>query len=67
MRDVLDGITVKLGGQPIRGRLLPEPSESEESDKQVNQNDNGYRGRSDSRNLPHAVAKRLNPEAASSS
>jgi len=35
--NVIDGITVKLGGQPIRGRLIPEASESDESENRESQ------------------------------
>lgn len=46
--EVIDGITVKLGGQPIRGHLLPEAWLSEKLGKVEDKEDRGGREQSDS-------------------
>jgi hypothetical protein len=42
VEEIVNGITVKLGGQPQGGRILPERSRIEEIGKNGNQEDCGY-------------------------
>jgi len=58
VEDVMNGITVKLGGQPIRGRLLPEGSRREWFGKLGSQKDHEGRERCDPPTFSPGVLKR---------
>jgi len=58
VEDVINGITVKLGGQLIRGRILPAKSESDRLGNVENQEDHGCRKQQDPQNLPPRLLKR---------
>lgn len=56
--DVINGITVKLGGQPIHGHVLPEWLESGRLAKDENQEDQGCREKSPRLDLLSRVSKK---------
>ena len=58
VEEVINGITVKLGGQLIRDRILPERSESESAEKTSPQEDHGYRSPNAPRDFPSRLPNR---------
>lgn len=57
--EIVNGITVKLGGQPIEGRILPERSWVERSGKNGNQEDRGDHEQTGSSPFSPSVLKRV--------
>jgi hypothetical protein len=59
VEDIVNGITVKLGGQPVDGRTFPDRSRIEGFGKTGNQEDCGYHEQTGSSQFSSSVVKRV--------